>query len=106
MPKDIQERRRQTTFVICSDLMKALKRTANVRVSPRAHQLLLQLAEEEQQSMQAVLDRALERYRRERFLRAANADFEALRRDQKAWKEELRERQVWERTLADGLAKE
>jgi hypothetical protein len=86
--------------------MKALKRTANVRVSPRAHQLLLQLAEEEQQSMQAVLDRALERYRREKFLRAANADFEALRRDQKAWKEELRERQVWERTLADGLAKE
>ena len=47
--------------------MKVLKRTANVRVSPRAHQLLLQLAEEEQQSMQAVLDMALERYRRERF---------------------------------------
>ena len=86
--------------------MKALKRTPNVRVSPRAHQLLLELAEEEQQSMQAVLDMALERYRRERFLRAANADFEALRRDKKAWKEELRERRVWERTLADGLDKE
>jgi hypothetical protein len=86
--------------------MKALKRTANVRVSPGAHQLLLQLAEEEQQSMQAVLDMALERYRRERFLCAANADFEALRKDKKAWKEELRERQVWERTLADGLDKE
>lgn len=56
--------------------------------------------------MQAVLDMALERYRRERFLRAANADFEALRRDKKAWKEELRERQVWERTSADGLDKE
>jgi hypothetical protein len=86
--------------------MKALKRTPNVRVSPRAHQLLLELAEEEQQSMQAVLDVALERYRRERFLRAANADFEALTKDKKAWKEELRERQVWERTVADGLDKE
>ena len=67
---------------------------------------LRQLAEEEQQSMQAILDRALERYRRENFLRAANADFEALRCDPKAWKEELRERELWEQTLADGLAKE
>jgi hypothetical protein len=39
------------------------------------------MSEEEQKSMQAVLDRALERYRRERFLRAANADFAALRND-------------------------
>ena len=55
--------------------------------------------------MQAVLDKAIERYRRERFLHAANADFAALRRDAKAWKEELRERALWEHTLADGLAK-
>jgi hypothetical protein len=33
--------------------------------STRAHELLRQLAEEEQQSMQAVLDSAIERYRRE-----------------------------------------
>jgi len=64
------------------------------------------MAEEEQQSMQSVLDRAIERYRREKFLRAANADFEALRNDPRAWKEELRERDLWEQTLADGLAKE
>lgn len=86
--------------------MKAFRPTANVRISPRAHQLLRQLAEEEQQSMQAILDRALERYRRENFLRAANADFEALRCDPKAWKDELQERELWERTLADGLEKE
>jgi hypothetical protein len=52
--------------------------------------------EEEERRMQAVLDKALERYRRERFLRAANADFEALRKHPKAWKEELRERKLWE----------
>ena len=54
--------------------------------------------------MQAVLDTAIERYRRERFLHAANADFAALRSDPKAWKEELKERELWEHTLADGLA--
>ena len=56
--------------------------------------------------MQAVLDRAIEHYRRDKFLRDANADFAALKRDKKAWKEELKEREIWEQTLADGLARE
>jgi hypothetical protein len=55
--------------------------------------------------MQSVLDQALERYRRERFLRAANADFVALQQDAKAWKQELHERELWEQSLADGLTK-
>jgi predicted transcriptional regulator len=77
--------------------------TSNVRVSSRTHALLSQLAEEANESMQAILDKAVERYRRESFLRAANRDFAALKRNPKAWKEELRERLVWEQTLADGL---
>jgi hypothetical protein len=86
--------------------MKVANRTSIVRISPGALDLLRRLAEEEQQSMQAVLDKALERYRRETFLRAANADFAALKNDPKAWKKELRERELWDQTLADGLAKE
>jgi hypothetical protein len=64
------------------------------------------LAQEEQQSMQAVLDSAIERYRRESFLRGANADFAALNADAKAWKQELRDRELWETTLADGISEE
>jgi predicted transcriptional regulator len=45
------------------------------------------------------------RRRRENFLHAANADFAALKRNPKAWMEELRERKLWEHALADGLAK-
>lgn len=86
--------------------MNGFRATANVRISPRAHQLLRQLAEEEPQPMQAILDRALERYRRENVLRAAKSGFEVLRRDSKAWKEELEVRELCEPTLADGLAKE
>jgi hypothetical protein len=84
--------------------MKSATRTPNVRISPRAHELLRQLAEEERRSMQSVLDRALEGYRRDRFLRAANADFAALQGDAKAWKEELGERELWEQTVADGIS--
>ena len=56
--------------------------------------------------MQAVLDKAIEQYRRDKFVRDANADFAALKRNKKAWKEELKERELWDQTLADGLAKE
>jgi hypothetical protein len=85
---------------------RSTSRTPNVRISPRAHELLRQLAQEEQRSMQSVLDRALERYRRERFLRSANADFAALKQDATAWKQELRDRGLWEETVADGLSEE
>jgi hypothetical protein len=73
---------------------------------PNHHELLRQLAEEEQHSMQSVLDRVLERYCRGKFLRAANADFEALRCGSKLWQEELEERSSGKQTLADRLAKE
>jgi hypothetical protein len=86
--------------------VKAAKSVPNVRISPRSHELLHKLAEEEQQSMQSVLDRALEQYRREKFLRGANSDFSTLKQDAKAWKQELRERGQWEETLADGLSAE
>ena len=52
--------------------------------------------------MQAVLDRAIERYRRESFLRKANSEFQALKADPKAWKQEVQERQLWDQTSADG----
>lgn len=86
--------------------MKNETRTPNVRVSAHTHALLRQLAEDEDDSMQAVLDKAIERYRRDRFLRDANADFAALKRDTRAWKEDLNETNLWEHTLADGLTKE
>jgi len=84
--------------------MKPASRTLNVRISSHTHASLRQLARDAGESMQAILDQAVERYRRASFLRAANADFAALRRNPKAWKAELRERQVWDQTLADGLS--
>jgi len=85
--------------------LKHESRTPLVRISPNAHELLRQLAEEEQDSMQAVLDRAIERYRRESFLRAANHEFQALKADSRAWKHEENERGLWDQTVKDGLDK-
>jgi hypothetical protein len=76
--------------------------TQTVIISESAHQLLQQLADLEKTSTEVVLDRALEVYRREIFLKQANAAFADLKSDEKAWREELEERDLWDNTIADG----
>ena len=77
--------------------------TLTVQINRSAHAALRALAEETDESMTEVLDKAIEAYRRQRFLAALNADFAALRKDRDAWKEELAERAAWDATLSDGL---
>jgi hypothetical protein len=74
-----------------------------VRITRSAHAALRSLAEEADESMTEVLDKAIEAYRRSRFLAGLNEDFAALRRDKAAWEDELRERGAWDATLSDGL---
>ncbi|MBI4634996.1 MAG: toxin-antitoxin system protein [Candidatus Rokubacteria bacterium] len=54
--------------------------------------------------MQAVIENALELYRRQRFLEETNRAFEALRADTEAWRAEEEERGAWDTALSDGLA--
>ena len=77
--------------------------TQMIRIDKAAHAELRRLAKTEGKPMQEVLSAAIERYRREQIIAQTNAAFVALRRDRKAWKEELAERKLWESTLADGL---
>lgn len=76
--------------------------TQTVIISESAHQLLQQLADLERTSTEVVLDRALEVYRREVFLRQANVAFADLKSDEEVWREELEERELWDNTVADG----
>jgi predicted transcriptional regulator len=74
-----------------------------VRINEKSHKALRELAAETGQSMQSVLAKAIEEYRRKRFWEEVNAGYAALRSDPKAWKEELEERALFEGTLMDGL---
>lgn len=74
-----------------------------VRISKSSHATLRQLADEAGESMQTVLDKALEEYRRKCFLEAANRAYQALRDNPKAWADELAERKLWDNTLLDDL---
>ena len=80
--------------------------SVNVRVSSQSYQLLKSLAKDLDQSMQSVIDEALEELRRRKMLEATDAAFLALKTDKKAWKEELKERRLWEKTLRDGVDRE
>jgi hypothetical protein len=74
-----------------------------VRISQSTHAALRAIAEETDESMTEVLDKAIEAYRRQRFLAGLNADFAALRKNKSAWDEERAERDLWDATLTDGL---
>jgi predicted transcriptional regulator len=72
---------------------------ATVRISKETHRVLRELAQHEDTSLQAILERAIETYRRQRFLDEANRQFASLRADDDAWQAELNERSEWDNTM-------
>ena len=80
--------------------------TATVRINPGTRDKLRDLSEADGETMAVVLDKAIEAYRRIRFLQEANTAYQALRDDPKAWKAEQAEREQWDGTLGDDLEKE
>jgi len=80
-----------------------MSESLTVRITRSAHAALRSLADEADESMTEVLDKAIEAYRRASFLAGLNGDFAALRQNRAAWEEEQQERRAWDVTLADGL---
>ena len=76
---------------------------AMVRITAQTREILRELAQAEQGSMQSVLEKAVEEYRRKLFMDALNASYAELRDDPEAWKEVEAERALWDGTLLDGL---
>jgi hypothetical protein len=78
-------------------------RTTTVRIDTETRAALNELSRQTGQSMQSLLARAVEAYRREYFFDRLDAAYISLQADPVAWEEELAERHAWEATLADGL---
>jgi predicted transcriptional regulator len=77
--------------------------TTTLRVSLHVRDVLQELAETSGSSMQAVLEEAIEQYRRQLLLEATNAAYAALRAAPAAWAHLEQERQAWEQTQATGV---
>ena len=73
-----------------------------VRISEFYHKTLRELALCDGKSMQAIVEQAIESYRRQRFLEGLSQDFETLQNNTMAWQAELKERKEWDITMSDG----
>ena len=80
--------------------------STNVRISSQSYKVLKSLTKEKGQSMQSVIDQAIEDLRRRKVLEATNTAFSALKANKVAWDEESDERGIWENTLLDGVESE
>lgn len=77
---------------------------ATIRISDKARKVVRDLADQRGQSMQAVLDDAVEAYRRQAFLEKANACYGRLGADRHEAQDAQDELAEWEQaTIADGL---
>ncbi len=80
--------------------------SVNVRISSSSYQILKSLSQTKGQSMQSVIDQAIEDLRRRKMLEATNLAFSELRNDKTAWRDEIDEREIWENTLSDSVETE
>ncbi|MBS3872466.1 MAG: toxin-antitoxin system protein [Firmicutes bacterium] len=77
--------------------------STTVRLAEEHVRMLRELAKQSNESMQIVLGKAIESYRRQLLLQATNDAYACLKADAVLWAEEVAERQIWEFTLGDGL---
>lgn len=77
--------------------------STTIRVSTETRTVLSELVQTTGLSMQAILEQAIDMYRRQRMLMALNDAYAALQADQAAWDDLEAERAEWDVTLNDGL---
>ena len=76
--------------------------TSTIRISEYSRRILREISLRDKKSMQAVLEQAIESYRRQTFLEGLSGDFAALRENDQEWQREQEERSAWDVTLPDG----
>ncbi len=78
-----------------------MDRTSTVTISNTSYQTLAEISALSGKPIETVLEQAIEQYRRQQFLAAANQAYLALRDRPEAWQEELEEREAWDITESD-----
>lgn len=77
--------------------------STTIRISTETRTVLSELVQTTGLSMQAILEQAIDMYRRQQMLMALNDAYAALQADQGAWDDLETEREEWDVTLNDGL---
>lgn len=77
--------------------------TAIVRINSKTHKLLQEIKKDSGKTMQEIISKALEHYREIQFWNEVDEAYLKLKSNKKAYKQEIEERKLWEKTLSDGI---
>ncbi|MCL4550886.1 MAG: hypothetical protein M1495_20225 [Bacteroidetes bacterium] len=77
--------------------------TAIVRINMKTHKLLQEIKRDSGKTMQEIISKALEHYREIQFWNEVNEAYSKLKASKTAFKDEIEERKLWEKTLSDGI---
>jgi predicted DNA-binding protein len=85
---------------------EVIMKSVTVRISKEEREILKGLSKKLGISMTEVLNKAVDKYRKEVFLAEANWAYARLKEKPNEWKDELEERKLWDNTLSGGLEEE
>jgi predicted DNA-binding protein len=74
-----------------------------IRIDQEHKDILKELSQMLGKPASGVLQEAIKQYRKTVYMEDLNRAYARLRADEEAWAEELKERELWENTLGDGL---
>ncbi len=74
-----------------------------LHINDELSQSLATIAKERGETKQSVINHAIELLVREHFFEKVNQEYAQLHKNKKAWKDELKERRIWQGTNLDGL---
>ena len=74
-----------------------------MRISRHTRSILREMAAQTGETVQALLEKAVEAYQRQRFYDDLDAAYARLRNDPEAWAAEREERAEWDSVLMDGI---
>jgi molybdopterin synthase catalytic subunit len=77
--------------------------TIPAKISGRSKKIIQEIVHETGESQIKVIEHAVLAYHREWRMHKINEGYAKLKKNKKAWKEELKERSVLEQTSKDGL---
>ena len=86
--------------------MSTEEKSLMIRLKATDKRYLQQLAKQRKESMTKVIEDLLEEHRRRSFFEGLNNDYAALKKDKKAWEEQIKEQSLWDSTASDGLEDE
>lgn len=77
--------------------------TIQAKISGRSKKIIQEIVHETGESQIAIIEHAVLAYHREWRMQKVNEAYAKLKQNKRAWREELKERSILEKTSEDGL---